>query len=95
MMDNPGAQRPAASQPPLLRLVAALRYPDFRVLWASTVSNQLGQGMQQVLLGWLVFEMTGSRIALLANGVVLAAGVLVMGVVLTRLRRIEAVGVQG
>jgi MFS family permease len=42
------------------RLVAALRYADFRVLWLSTVSNQLGLGMQQVLLGWLVLDMTGS-----------------------------------
>lgn len=42
------------------RLLPALRYPDFRVLWLSTVSNQLGQGMQQVILGWLVFDMTGS-----------------------------------
>ena len=41
-------------------LVAALAYSDFRVLWASTISNQLGQGMQQVLLGFLVFDMTGS-----------------------------------
>ena len=41
-------------------LVAAFRYPEFRVLWISTVFNQLGQGMQQVLLGWLVLEMTGS-----------------------------------
>jgi MFS family permease len=40
--------------------LAALRYPDFRVLWLSTASSQLGQGMQQVLLGWLVFDMTGS-----------------------------------
>ncbi len=44
----------------LVRLVIALRYPDFRVLWLSTVSNQLGWGMQQVLLGWLVFDLTGS-----------------------------------
>ena len=42
------------------RLVTALRYPDFRVLWLSTVANQLGWGMQQVLLGWLIFDMTGS-----------------------------------
>ena len=42
------------------QLLAAFRYSDFRVLWISTVSNQLGQGMQQVLLGWLVFEITGS-----------------------------------
>ena len=41
-------------------LVDAFRYADFRVLWVSTISNQMGQGMQQVVLGWLVFEMTGS-----------------------------------
>ena len=45
---------------PLIRLAIALRYPDFRVLWLSTVSNQLGWGMQQVLLGWLIFDLTGS-----------------------------------
>ena len=44
----------------MVRLVTALRYPDFRVLWLSTVANQLGWGMQQVLLGWLIFDMTGS-----------------------------------
>ena len=42
------------------RLLNTLRYADFRVLWVSTLSNQMGQGMQQVLLGWMVFEMTGS-----------------------------------
>ena len=45
---------------PLVRMAIALRYPDFRVLWLSTVSNQLGWGMQQVLLGWLVFDTTGN-----------------------------------
>ena len=41
-------------------MAIALRYADFRVLWLSTISNQLGWGMQQVLLGWLVFDMTGN-----------------------------------
>ena len=41
-------------------LFRSLAYADFRVLWLSTTSHQLGQGMQQVLLGWLVFEMTAS-----------------------------------
>ena len=44
----------------LTRRLAALRYPDFRTLWLSTVANQLGWGMQQVLLGWLILELTGS-----------------------------------
>lgn len=42
------------------RRLAALRYPDFRTLWLSTVANQLGWGMQQVLLGWLILDLTGS-----------------------------------
>ena len=42
------------------QLLNTLRYADFRVLWVSTLANQIGQGMQQVVLGWLVFEMTGS-----------------------------------
>jgi MFS family permease len=41
-------------------LVESLQFPDIRVLWGSTFANQLGQGMLQVVLGWLVFEMTGS-----------------------------------
>lgn len=42
------------------QLTTALAFRDIRVLWISTVLNQLGQGMLQVLLGWLVFDMTGS-----------------------------------
>ena len=45
---------------PLSKLLGAFRYADFRVLWVSTLSNQMGQGMQQVLLGWLVLDITGS-----------------------------------
>ena len=29
-------------------------------MWICTACNQLGQGMQQVLLGWLIFDMTDS-----------------------------------
>ncbi len=39
---------------------SVLRSYDLRMLWLSTVSNQIGVGMQQVLLGWLVLEMTNS-----------------------------------
>ncbi len=42
------------------RFVEPFRYSALRVLWASTFSNQLGHGMQQVILGWLIFDMTGS-----------------------------------
>jgi len=59
-LDNPREQHLDVSRSRIGQLLAAFRYSDFRVLWISTVSNQLGQGMQQVLLGWLVFEITGS-----------------------------------
>ena len=52
------------------QLVAAFTHGDFRVLWVATLPNQLGMGMQQVLLGWLVFNMTGSGTMV---GVVFAA----------------------
>ena len=55
--DSPRRRRRVS---PLVRISYALRYADFRILWLSTVSNQLGWGMQQVLLGWLVFDMTGN-----------------------------------
>ena len=58
--DNPGDPKLRTGQSRYGQIVAVLRYPDFRVLWIATVPNQLGQGMQQVLLGWLVFEMTNS-----------------------------------
>ncbi|HEY7490531.1 MAG TPA: MFS transporter [Candidatus Tectomicrobia bacterium] len=43
------------------RLLSAIRLRDFGVLWLATASSQLGFGMQQVLLSWLVLSMTGSE----------------------------------
>ncbi len=45
---------------PARQMVTAFRFHDIRMLWISTVANQLGQGMQHVVLGWLVLDMTGS-----------------------------------
>ncbi len=45
---------------PVRQLLTAFQFHDIRMLWISTVSNQLGQGMQHVVLGWLVFDLTGS-----------------------------------
>ena len=39
---------------------ASLRYRDFRLFWASTLCYSLGTGMEQVAVGWLVFDITGS-----------------------------------
>jgi MFS family permease len=60
LSNDPGIPRPDISASRFSRTVAALKFPDIRVLWVSTFANQFGQGMQQVALGWLVLEMTGS-----------------------------------
>ena len=50
----------------LVRLVgdapwaASLHYRDFRLLWASTLLYSLGTGMENVAVGWLIFDITGS-----------------------------------
>ena len=39
---------------------ASFRFRDFRLLWASTGLYALGTGMEQVALGWLIYELTDS-----------------------------------
>ena len=39
---------------------ASLGFRDFRFLWASTVLYSMGTGMEQVSVGWLIFELTDS-----------------------------------
>ena len=41
---------------------ASLRVRDFRLLWASTLLYSLATGMEQVSIGWLIFELTGSEL---------------------------------
>ena len=40
---------------------ASLRFKDFRLLWLSTLFYSLATGMEQVSVGWLIFELTGSE----------------------------------
>ena len=40
----------------------SLRISDFRLLWASTLLYSLATGMEQVSVGWLIFELTGSEL---------------------------------
>ena len=40
---------------------ASLGYRDFRLLWASTLLYSLATGMEQVSVGWLILELTGSE----------------------------------
>ena len=52
-------QRLKVPRPGLSRL-QALRYPNFRWFWLSTSGQAMAQGMQFLILGWLVLELTGS-----------------------------------
>ena len=40
----------------------SLGIKDFRLLWGSTVLYSLATGMEQVSVGWLIFELTGSEL---------------------------------
>ena len=51
--------------PPIVRVIgnwaASLRFQDFRLLWLSTLFYSLATGMEQVSVGWLIYELTGSE----------------------------------
>ncbi|MPZ13820.1 MAG: MFS transporter [Chloroflexi bacterium] len=47
-----------------LQTFSSLHYRDFRFLWLGTLCMSGGQWIQQVTLGWLVYEMTGSSVLL-------------------------------
>ena len=38
----------------------SFRYRDYRLLWTATLVHYVGVGMEQMALGWLVFEITDS-----------------------------------
>jgi MFS family permease len=53
-----------------LRTFSSLRYLNYRYLWSGTVLMSAGQWIQQVTLGWLLYDLTGSAVLLGAlNGV--------------------------
>ncbi|HEY2991045.1 MAG TPA: MFS transporter [Candidatus Binatia bacterium] len=53
-----------------LRTFSSLRHVNYRYLWSSTVLMSAGQWIQQVTLGWLLYDLTGSAVLLGAlNGV--------------------------
>ena len=50
----------AAAPPPSVGTFAALAFRNYRLLWVGTLFMSAGTWVQQVTLGWLAFEMTGS-----------------------------------
>lgn len=53
------AEQPAGRRLPL-QTFTSLKYRDFRLLWIGSFFTSTGQWMQQVTLGWLVWELSHS-----------------------------------
>jgi MFS family permease len=47
---------------------AALRHPNYRLFWSAQTLSVLGQTMEFVALGWLVYGLTGSAVSLGLTG---------------------------
>jgi predicted MFS family arabinose efflux permease len=45
-------------------IFASLRHVDYRYLWAGTLMMSAGQWVQQVTLGWLLYDLTGNSMLL-------------------------------
>ena len=43
---------------------SSLRHANYRYLWFGTVFMSAGQWIQQVTLGWLLYDLTGSSVLL-------------------------------
>jgi MFS family permease len=53
-----------------LRTFSSLRHADYRYLWTGTLFMSAGQWIQQVTLGWLLYDLTGSSVLLgMLNGI--------------------------
>jgi MFS family permease len=45
-------------------IFSSLRHRDYRLLWIGTLLMSAGQWIQQVTLGWLLYDLTGSAVLL-------------------------------
>jgi len=53
-------QTRSEERPGRLQTFSALRHKDYRYLWISSIFVGAGNGVQQIALGWLVFQLTQS-----------------------------------
>lgn len=70
---RPALRETAVEQPtrsvPRLQTFASLHYRDYRYLWVGTLFMSAGQWVQQLTLGWLLYDLTGSSVLLgILNG---------------------------
>jgi MFS family permease len=54
----------AAAPTHRVRTFASLRHIDYRYLWSGTLMMSAGQWVQQVTLGWLLYDLTGNSMLL-------------------------------
>jgi MFS family permease len=45
-------------------MFSSLRYPNFRLLWTTSFLSSAARAVQQITIGWLVFDLTGSALLL-------------------------------
>ncbi len=74
-------------------MFAALRHRNFRWFWINSATQAMGQGMQFLILGWLVLDITGSSIQLglvvFAYGIPNLAFALLGGIIADRSDRLR------
>jgi MFS family permease len=58
------AQVEAHSRPIRFQTFSSLRHLDYRYLWTGTLMMSAGQWVQQVTLGWLLYDLTGNSMLL-------------------------------
>jgi MFS family permease len=61
------------------QIFASLRHRDYRLLWIGSAFTSGGQWIQQVTLGWLLYDLTGSSVLLGALNGLRAAPFLITG----------------
>jgi MFS family permease len=64
---------------------AALRYPNFAILWGALIVSTAGGQMQQVAKSWLVLQQTDRPLALVALGLCYTVPTLVLSATVTGL----------
>jgi len=64
IIDPIGAPRREASRWFELQIFSSLRHRDYRYLWSGTLMMSAGQWVQQVTLGWLIYDLTGNAMLL-------------------------------
>jgi len=80
--DLPRAAKADAANAPArgsLNTFSSLRHRNYRFLWISTLFMSAGQWIQQVTLGWLAYDLTGSSVLLGALNGLRAAPFLISG----------------